>query len=95
MLLWIKEIVLVFIWCCYLDVGIWQGVYFCFLVMQGVICYFGYVDEISFEFVEILIIEVGQFGVFLLEKWYCIEVFLEDMVFNVDFYVDLKIFIEG
>ena len=42
-----------------------------------------------------LSIEAGQFGVFPPEKWHCIEALSEDTVFNVDFYVDPKILIEG
>ncbi|EOE6728334.1 tellurite resistance protein, partial [Klebsiella pneumoniae] len=42
-----------------------------------------------------LTIEAGQFGVFPPEKWHCIEALSEDTVFNVDFYVDPKILIEG
>ncbi|VGL25693.1 diguanylate cyclase/cyclic diguanylate phosphodiesterase [Klebsiella pneumoniae] len=55
----------------------------------------GYADETSPEPVETLTIEAGQFGVFPPEKWHCIEALSEDTVFNVDFYVDPKILIEG
>ena len=64
-------------------------------VMQGAIRYLGYADETSPEPVETLTIEAGQFGVFPPEKWHCIEALSEDTVFNVDFYVDPKILIEG
>ena len=63
--------------------------------MQGAIRYLGYADETSPEPVETLTIEAGQFGVFPPEKWHCIEALSEDTVFNVDFYVDPKILIEG
>jgi tellurite resistance-related uncharacterized protein len=45
--------------------------------------------------VETLTIEAGQFGVFPPEKWHRIEALTEDTVFNVDFYVDPQILIEG
>ena len=61
----------------------------------GAIRYLGYADETSPEPVETLTIEAGQFGVFPPEKWHCIEALSEDTVFNVDFYVDPKILIEG
>ncbi|WP_117148668.1 DUF1971 domain-containing protein, partial [Klebsiella pneumoniae] len=54
-----------------------------------------YADETAPEPVETLTIEAGQFGVFPPEKWHCIEALSEDTVFNVDFYVDPKILIEG
>ncbi|VTM46325.1 putative tellurite resistance protein [Klebsiella quasipneumoniae] len=61
----------------------------------GAIRYLGYADESSPEPVETLTIEAGQFGVFPPEKWHCIEALSEDTVFNVDFYVDPNILIEG
>ena len=64
-------------------------------VMQGAIRYLGYADETSPDPVETLTIEAGQFGVFPPEKWHCIEALTDDTVFNVDFYVDPQILIEG
>lgn len=83
------------IWRRHLDAGTRQGVYPRLSVMQGAIRYLGYADETSPEPVETLTIEAGQFGVFPPEKWHCIEALSEDTVFNVDFYVDPKILIEG
>lgn len=57
--------------------------------------YLGYADETSAEPVETLTIAEGEFGVFPPEKWHRIEALTEDTVFNVDFYVDPKILIEG
>ena len=42
-----------------------------------------------------LTIEAGQFGVFPAEKWHRIEALSDDTVFNVDFWVDPKVLIEG
>lgn len=56
---------------------------------------YGYADETSSWPVDTLTIEAGQFGVFPPEKWHRIKALTEDTVFNVDFYVDLQILIEG
>ncbi|AWA14233.1 DUF1971 domain-containing protein [Klebsiella pneumoniae] len=93
--LWTKETAPASIWRRHLDAGTRQGVYPRLSVMQGAIRYLGYADETSPEPVETLTIEAGQFGVFPPEKWHCIEALSEDTVFNVDFYVDPKILIEG
>ena len=47
------------------------------------------------HYVETLTITEGEFGVFPPEKWHRIEALTEDTVFNVDFYVDPDILIEG
>ncbi|MDP1051801.1 tellurite resistance protein, partial [Klebsiella quasipneumoniae] len=39
--------------------------------------------------------EAGLFGVFPPEIWHCMAALSEDTVFNVDFYVDPNILIEG
>lgn len=57
--------------------------------------YFGYVDEYCFELEEIMVINVGEFGVFFLEKWYNIEVMMDDIYFNIDFFVVLEVLMEG
>ncbi|WP_427191235.1 DUF1971 domain-containing protein [Klebsiella quasipneumoniae] len=93
--LWTKETAPASIWRRHLDAGTRQGVYPRLSVMQGAIRYLGYADESSPEPVETLTIEAGQFGVFPPEKWHCIEALSEDTVFNVDFYVDPNILIEG
>ena len=93
--LWTKETAPASIWRRHLDAGTRQGVYPRLSVMQGAIRYLGDADETSPEPVETLTIEAGQFGVFPPEKWHCIEALSEDTVFNVDFYVDPKILIEG
>jgi tellurite resistance-related uncharacterized protein len=64
-------------------------------VMQGAIRYYGYADETSPQPVETLTIEAGQFGVFPAEKWHRIEALSDDTVFNVDFWVDPNVLIEG
>lgn len=71
------------------------GVYLCFFVMYGVVKYFGYVDEYSVEFDQVIFIEVGQFVVFFLEKWYNIEVMIDDIYFNIDFFVVFEVLMEG
>ncbi|MCS3432716.1 DUF1971 domain-containing protein [Klebsiella sp. BIGb0407] len=83
------------IWQRHLDTGTRQGVYPRLSVMQGAICYYGYADETSPEPIETLIIKAGQFGVFPPECWHRIEALSDDTVFNVDFYVDPAILIEG
>ncbi|MBA0217420.1 DUF1971 domain-containing protein [Pectobacterium brasiliense] len=92
---WTKETAPASIWKRHLDAGTRQGVYPRLCVMQGTIRYYGYADEASSEPVETLTIEAGQFGVFPPEKWHRIEALSDDTLFNVDFYVDPKILIEG
>lgn len=82
------------IWKRHLDAGTRQGVYPRLSVMQGVIRYCGYADEFSPDPVEALVIEAGQFGVFPPEKWHLIEALSDDVLFNVDFYVDPQILLE-
>ncbi|RWR02221.1 tellurite resistance protein [[Pantoea] beijingensis] len=93
--LWTKDTAPPSIWKRHLDSGTRQGVYPRLSVMQGAIRYYGYVDEISPEPIETLTIEAGQFGVFPPEKWHRIEALSNDTLFNVDFYVDPRILIEG
>ncbi|HAZ3450163.1 TPA: DUF1971 domain-containing protein [Raoultella ornithinolytica] len=93
--LWTTETAPASIWQLHLDAGTRQGVYPRLAVMQGAIRYYGYADETSPQPVETLTIEAGQFGVFPPEKWHRIEALTEDTVFNVDFYVDPQILIEG
>lgn len=63
--------------------------------MYGVVKYFGYFDEYSVEFDQVIFIEVGQFVVFFLEKWYNIEVMIDDIYFNIDFFVVFEVLMEG
>lgn len=93
--LWTKETAPASIWTRHLDAGTRQGVFPRLAVMQGAIRYYGYADETSPDPVETMTIEAGQFGVFPAEKWHRIEALSDDTVFNVDFYVDPKILIEG
>ena len=83
------------IWQRHLDTGTRQGVYPRLCVMQGAIRYYGYADGTSPEPIETLIIEAGQFGVFPPERWHRIEALSDDTIFNIDFYVDPAILIEG
>ena len=92
---WNKETAPASIWKRHLDAGTRQGVYPRLSVMQGTIVYYGYTDETSPEPVETLTIGAGEFGVFPPEKWHRIEAMSDDTVFNVDFFVDPKILIEG
>jgi len=91
---WTRETAPAGIWKRHLDAGTRQGVYPRLSVMQGVIRYCGYADEFSPEPVETLVIEAGQFGVFPPEVWHHIEALTDDVLFNVDFYVDPKILLE-
>lgn len=63
--------------------------------MYGAVKYFGYVDEYSVEFDQVIFIEAGQFAVFFLEKWYNIEVMIDDIYFNIDFFVVFEVLMEG
>ncbi|GAB7260248.1 MULTISPECIES: DUF1971 domain-containing protein [Dickeya] len=92
---WTKETAPTSIWQRHLDAGTRQGVYPRLCVMQGTIRYYGYADETSPDPVDTLTIEAGQFGVFPPETWHRIEALSDDTLFNVDFYVDPKILIEG
>ncbi|WP_112198546.1 DUF1971 domain-containing protein [Rahnella sp. NRRL B-41462] len=91
---WTKKTAPVSIWQRHLDAGTRQGVYPRLSVMQGAIRYYGYTDETSPEPVEMLTIEVGEFGVFPPEKWHRIEALFDDTVFNVDFFVDPRVLID-
>ncbi len=93
--LWTKETAPASIWQRHLDSGTRQGVNPRLCVMQGAIRYYGYADETSPQPVETMTIEAGQFGVFPAEKWHRIEALSDDTVFNVDFWVDPKVLIEG
>ncbi len=92
--LWTRETAPSGIWKRHLDAGTRQGVYPRLTVTQGTIRYCGYADEFSPEPVEILIIEAGQSGVFPPEKWHLIEALSDEVLFNVDFYVDPQILLE-
>ena len=92
---WTNETAPPLLWQRHLDAGTRQGVNPRLSVMQGTIRYYGYADETSPEPVETLTIEAGQFGVFPAEKWHRIEALSDDTVFNVDFWVDPKVLIEG
>lgn len=91
---WTKDTAPPAIWKRHLDTGTRQGVYPRLCVMQGSIQYFSYADETSVEPTDTFIIEAGQFGVFPPETWHRIEALSDDIVFNVDFYVDPKILLE-
>ena len=93
--LWTKVTAPASIWKRHLDAGTRQGVYPRLSVLQGAIRYYGYADETSPQAIEILTIKAGEFGVFPPEKWHNIEALSEDTLFNVDFFVDPKILIEG
>ena len=93
--LWTKQTAPASIWKRHLDAGTRQGVYPRLSVMRGAIRYFGYADETSADPLETLTIAEGEFGVYPPEQWPRIEALTEDTVFNVDFYVDPKILIEG
>ncbi|MDR9740568.1 DUF1971 domain-containing protein [Proteus terrae] len=93
--LWTKDTAPKSIWERHLDKGTRQGVYPKLSVMQGMIIYYAYADEISPEPTETLVIHAGEFGVFPPETWHKIEARTEDTVFNVDFYIDPKILAEG
>jgi len=93
--LWTNDTAPASIWQRHLDAGTRQGVYPRLSVMQGAIRYFGYADETSPGPVETLTSEAGQFGVFPAEVWHRIAALSDDTVFNVDFWVDPNILIEG
>lgn len=62
--------------------------------MFGAIRYYSFDDQFSPEPVETLIIEAGHFAVFPPETWHLIEAVSDEVVFNVDFFVDPQVLLE-
>ncbi|EOC1566310.1 DUF1971 domain-containing protein [Cronobacter dublinensis] len=71
------------------------GVYGRLSVMQGAVKYYGFADgDAKTPDMEVLI-EAGQFGISPPQKWHRIELLTEDTYFNIDFFADPDITLQG
>ncbi|WNY87075.1 DUF1971 domain-containing protein [Leclercia adecarboxylata] len=71
------------------------GVYGRLSVMQGAVKYFGFPDGDATEPDMELLIEAGSFGISPPQKWHRIELMTEDTVFNIDFFADPEVTLNG
>lgn len=62
------------------------GVFGQLCVMEGMVIYYGFVNEQVMELEKKVVIYVGQFVISLLQYWYCVE-FSDDVCFNIYFWV--------
>ncbi len=64
-------------------------------VMQGAVRYFGFPDADATEPDLELVIEAGSFGISPPEKWHRIELLTDDTYFNIDFFADPDVTLQG
>lgn len=71
------------------------GVYGRLSVMQGAVRYFGFADGDATERDLELVIEAGTFGISPPQKWHRIELLTDDTYFNIDFFADPAVTLQG
>lgn len=72
-----------------------QGVYGRLSVMRGAVRYLGFRDEQATEPEMRLEIHAGEFGISPPGYWHRIELLTEDTLFNIDFFADPNISLDG
>ncbi|WP_428944970.1 DUF1971 domain-containing protein [Pantoea sp. FN060301] len=72
-----------------------KGVYGRLSVMQGTVKYFGFPDAESTTPDLELVINAGSFGISPPQKWHRIELLTEDTLFNIDFFAEPDVMLEG
>lgn len=72
-----------------------DGVYGRLSVMQGAVKYFGFPNAEATEPDMEIIITAGTFGISPPQKWHRIELLTDDTYFNIDFFADPQVQLEG
>lgn len=72
-----------------------KGVYGRLSVMRGAVNYFGFAGENEAEPEMGLTINAGEFGISPPQYWHRIELLTEETCFNIDFFADPDVALEG
>lgn len=72
-----------------------KGVYGRLSVMRGAVKYYGFASETAPEQEMEVTIMAGEFGISPPQYWHCIELLSDDTYFNIDFFADPNVVLEG
>lgn len=72
-----------------------RGVFGRLSVMKGAVKYYGFPDADTMEPEMSVVIDEGHYGISPPEYWHCIEILTEDTYFNIDFFADPDVLLEG
>lgn len=72
-----------------------KGVYGRLCVMQGAVKYYGFASENDRTPEVEVVIEAGHFGISPPQYWHHIELLSDDTCFNIDFFADPEVALEG